>query len=281
MSIRETLRSAVELVRRAPAIPLYLILMYWLPPTATWLAMRLLLAAGGGDPRQALPIGFVVLVAAPGYASGLMTLFRAAVRGEPIERETFLSGAGTYYSRVLGAAALQFVVTFFLSAPVAALALHGAGSQTVDVLPAAGGVTWGLGTLRLVQSHPEMLILVLGAIAIQFVSLYWAPAVALGDLGVTGGLAASMRAAVQRWPITLALVVANALATSILDAVSRFIGPAPEPGVTWPPPGAIVAQGSLAALLASTVVAVLWGAWQAYYRAFIWCAYAPQEETAS
>ncbi|MBE3589515.1 MAG: hypothetical protein IMW98_01650 [Firmicutes bacterium] len=273
-----TAQAAVELVRRAPAIPFYLVLMYALPSLATWVAARLLLLAGERDAARLLPIGLLVLAAAPAYASGLMTLFRAAVRGEPVARETFLLGAGTYYGRVIGGAGLQFLVTLFLSAPLVALLAGGPGRLSIET--GAPLPVWGFDLWRQVAVRPEFAILALGMLAVQWGALYWAPAVALGDLTATAGLAAAVRAAARRWPGTLVLVILNGAVTSVLTALVTALGGAPSTGLV-PASGALWDVASAEALWGVVLSAALQGAWQSFFRAFVWISYAVREERAA
>lgn len=273
-SWRPYLERGVAMFRAEPFLTVILFLGFWTPQALGWLVARSMARSGFHSTDVAaasLVAAIPIVVLSPAFASGVMSLFGEALRGREAGWSAFRDGLGRYYWRVAGAFLLFMLVTLLISIPVGITAA-GAGlatsAATTVAQPSLAGVLS-------IAHHPALAIVALAGLAIQFLVLYWSPAVALGDRHVFAAVASSLRFAVRQWKPTLAAVVLNGIVMTLVFGGLRLLAPEAAPGM-GAAPGAteLAAQAATVSALVATTLAVMAQAiWQAVYRSCLWAFY--------
>lgn len=273
-SWRPHLQRGVAVFRAEPVLTVVLFLALWIPQALGWLVVRSMTRSGFQVQEvvsAALGFAIPLLIVSPAFAGGVMSLFSAAVRGSEAGWAAFREGLGRYYWRVVGAFLLFIVVSLLVTIPVGLTAAR----LSLPTSVAASATRPSLALLPILARDPVLIVFALGALAIHFFVLYWSPAVALGDRGVFGGIASSVRFAARRWGFTLAAVIANVVVMGLITDGVRLVSPgaaAPLDGASDPLAMAVRAM-SLTAFAVTTVAALLQAIWQALYRSVLWSVY--------
>lgn len=275
--IRPYLTRAIETFRSEPALAGALFLGLWVPQAVGWLLARGVARAGFQAAEAAGAAALVSLpfmLAAPAFAGGVMAMFGEAVRGRAAGWEAFRDGTGRYYWRIVGGWALVVTIAVLVTAPVFAAAARGAAR---DLAPSLGtlGAAPSVRLLEAVVREPALAVPFLVGLLIDFLFVYWAPALVLGQRTTFAAAASSMRFAVRAWLPTLLAVLANLAVTGALRAgVGALVPGALAPFDAAPPALQAAAKAATVAALGVTTAAVLLQAiWEALYRSYLWTLY--------
>ncbi|MDI3269263.1 MAG: hypothetical protein QJR00_00985 [Bacillota bacterium] len=204
-------------------------------------------AASDGTLLQALgslslTLFLLVAVMAPAWGSGLMALFRQVQEGERPSFASFARHTGTYYWRFAGGALLFF----FFYGVLRSLALGGGSSPWI-----VKALFFGL------------------FLFFRMITLYWSPAVAMGNRTTLGGVHASTQMALGAWLPTALLVLGD---TGVVLAFQRLGGIALIGGGFSLADLASEVEGRLQwyPFWAGVVLSFLMGLWELYFRTTVW-----------
>lgn len=277
MRIRPYLARAFAMFRSEPALALALFVGLWVPQAVGWLLARGVAQAGFHQAEAAGAAALVSLpfaIAAPAFAGGVMALFGEAVRGRTAGWDAFRDGTARYYWRVLGGWTLVVTIAVLVTGPVFAAVARRQAVELGSGLPGLAAAP-SLELVRAVLAEPALAVPFLVGLLIDFLFVYWAPAVVLGERTTFAAAASSMRFAVRAWLPTVLAVLANFLVAGALHAGVRAL----VPGALVPFDEGPLALGqaaraaTVAALGVTSAAVLLQAVWEALYRSYLWTLY--------